>query len=128
MAKVFPYVFSIIVCIPFFSPARSQDRVLESGVDNLTSQRPKITMYPNPVESGSYLFLQPDSSCPRCTIEQLYIYDETGLLLRRINFRTEPNILIHRVNITGLNPGRYIIRIVSDGLAEHFLSRQLKIE
>jgi hypothetical protein len=129
MRKILLYISSIIISVPLYIHAQSQDTELQSSFqDMVLKQRAKIEIYPNPVESGSYLFLQFDSSFALCNIEQLYVYDETGFLLRRINFRNEPNFATRRVNLMELNPGRYFIRIVSEGTTDHFLSRQLKIE
>ena len=127
MKKISPFMISIAICLMTTASVRAQDFPLQPVVSETAYSGTRVEFYPNPVETGSVFSLLLESS-QVSTIDKIFIYSEEGFLLKKQSIRVEPGILRYPIDITGLGPGKYIVRIIGEELPRGTLSRQLDVE
>jgi hypothetical protein len=125
MKKITPYFLFLIFHLINPEAIHPQGMDAKHGGSHWSGSGLKI--YPNPISSGSYLYVQMDS-CQACSLENLSIFNEAGFLLKRFVFRNQKGLGIYRVNISGLAPGRYVAKSEGYGVPGQIASRLLDID
>jgi len=80
-----------------------------AGISNKNPE-PAFSIYPNPVFSNLFVRVESTDSY----IRDLKIYDLSGIMIREVNFTTSPGISDKTIDLSGLNPGIYLLEFVDN--------------
>ena len=88
----------------FFENSYSQSEAISPD------QSKGIKIFPNPVQSGHFVI--ENDSCDFEHLERLLIFNSNGVLIQNKALAMNPAISKQLIDIVGLSPGNYFIRIV----------------
>jgi hypothetical protein len=86
----------------------------------------RVTINPNPVHGTSFFYVQIDS-CETRSMDSLVIYNSSGFIMQNKTIELEEGDNRIVVNIGGINPGFYTVRLIGRNIPGYSLSRQIMI-
>jgi hypothetical protein len=86
----------------------------------------RVTINPNPVHGNSFFYVQVDS-CLQRSMDSLILYNSGGYIMQNKTIELQQGDNRILVNIAGINPGFYTLRLIGRNIPHYSLSRQIMI-
>ncbi|PWT75235.1 MAG: hypothetical protein C5B59_09395 [Bacteroidetes bacterium] len=87
----------------------------------------KIHVEPNPVHRNSFFYLQIDS-CELNDTDRVVIYNSTGFMIQSRVIRMQAGLNRFIINISGFEPGSYVVKIFGRNAPNYTFSQQITVE
>lgn len=127
MKNLSRYFFIITLAMAFLNSRAQQFSVEPVIAQNLPEVSSKILVAPNPLYSSSYFYIQIDS-CESNDTDKLIIYNSSGYMIQSKMLKMQNGDNRFLINISGFDPGSYIIRLVGKDIPSYSFSAQILVE
>ena len=127
MKNLLRYLLIITLVMSFLYSRAQQFSAEPVSAQNLPDGSSKILIGPNPVYSSSHFFIQIDS-CQTDDSDRVIIYNSSGYMIQSKLLRMQNGNNRFLVNISGFDPGYYVIRLVGKDIPSFSFSTQILVE
>jgi len=119
------WVIALLMVISLHSQAQQFSVAAVSPQPNLAGS--KIYVTPNPLHANSYFYVELDS-CEANNYDRLIIYNSSGFLIQSKLLRIQAGDNRFLINMSGFDPGTYVVRMVGKDVPEFSYSTQIVID
>jgi hypothetical protein len=106
--------------------ASAQNTDPESVQTQASPDVSRVTINPNPVHGNSFFYVQIDS-CAGQSMDSLILYNSSGYILQNKTIELQEGDNRFQVNISGISPGFYTVRLIGRNIPGYSLSRQILV-